>query len=164
MESNRQTAGKSGTDTGTLFACHLRGLDFENIESGILGLGAIDPYFELSKKYCHPASGIKRWQCVYRSEHIPNIVNPYWQPFNIELEKLCHGDMQKELKLVVWDKQGGRLRDRFLGECEMNVNSLIQCVSKGGNANRQDALRLLDEEMNEAGKIVVLRADLVHPK
>lgn len=162
MAPNTQTTGEARSVAGALFACHLRGLDFENIEAGILGLGAIDPYFELSKEYRHPVSGITRWQCVYRSESIPNIINPYWQPFQMDLEKLCHGDMQKWLKLVVWDKQGGRLRDRFLGECQTSARRLLDGVTQGGNANRENALCVLDEEMNETGKIVVLRADLVH--
>lgn len=158
-----QRKGSARTSAGTIFACQVRGLDFENIEAGIFGLGAIDPYFELSKKYCHPSSGIQRWQCIYRSEHIPNIINPLWSAFDIELEKLCHANLQTELKLAVWDKQGGRLHDRFIGDVETNVSWLMECVTKGGNANREDALCILDEEMNESGKIVVLRADLVQP-
>ena len=59
------------------FNCHLRGLDLENIEKGILGLGAIDPYFELSKKYTDHDNGITRWVPVYRSEHRPNIIVSY---------------------------------------------------------------------------------------
>jgi len=154
-----QTVG-STTCSDTFFSCHLRGLDFKNIESGCLGLGAIDPYFELFKKYCHSSSGITRWHCIYRSEHVPNIINPFWKPFKIELEKLCHGNLQKQLRLAVWDKQGGRFQDRFIGECELKVSCLMDSVTKGGNANREDALDLYDEEMEVTGKIVVLKADL----
>jgi len=159
VDPNNQNTG-SRASVETIFSCHLRGLDFENIESGCLGLGAIDPYFELSKKYCHSSSGITRWYCIYRSEHLPNIINPYWQPFKIELEKLCHGNLQHELRLVVMDKQAGRLHDRFIGECEMNVRFLMDCVTKGGNANREDAFDILNEEMETTGKVVVLKADL----
>ena len=58
------------------------------------------------------------------------------------------------------DKQGGRLHDRFIGECEINVRCLIDSVTKGGNANREDAFDILDENMETTGKIVVLKADL----
>lgn len=141
------------------FHCHIRGLDLENIEKGILGLGAIDPYFELSRKYVDHQHGIKRWITVYRSEHIPNIINPYWHPFQIDLEKLCQGNLGKELKIVVWDHQSGA--DRWLGECEVNVEWLLQSVTKGGNASREEALSILNEEMDEIGLLVVLKAEIL---
>ena len=153
--SSSQQQFVSGT-----FHCHLRGLDLENIEKGILGLGAIDPYYEVSKKYVDHANGIVRWIPVYRSEHIPNIINPYWQPFGIDLEKLCHGNATKSLKIGVWDYQHRR-SNRWLGEVEVSVEMLQKCVTKGGNACREDALSILDEEQDEIGLIVVLKADIV---
>mmetsp|Transcript_18516 Transcript_18516/g.37513 ORF Transcript_18516/g.37513 Transcript_18516/m.37513 type:complete len:112 (-) Transcript_18516:224-559(-) len=76
------TKSQQGSDTG-MFTCHIRGLDIKNIESGLLGLGAIDPYFELSKKFVDPDHGISRWHVVYCSKHIPNSINPYWNAFEI---------------------------------------------------------------------------------
>lgn len=142
------------------FHCHLRGLDLQNIEKGILGLGAIDPYFELSKKYTDHEHGITKWMVVYRSDHIPNIINPYWNPFQISLEKLCHGNLGKELKITVWDYEQGARRDRWLGECDVDVEWLQQSVTKGGNASRDHALSILDEEREEVGLIVVLKAEI----
>jgi len=141
------------------FHCHIRGLDLENIEKGILGLGAIDPYFELSRKYTDHQHGITRWICVYRSEHVPNIINPYWNPFRIDLEKLCHGNISKELKIAVWDHESGR--DRWVGECEVNVEWLQKSVTKGGNASREDAISLLNEGQEEIGLLCVLKADII---
>jgi len=145
--------------TAGQFRCHIRGLDLENIEKGIMGLGAIDPYFELSKKYTHPISGIKQWLCVYRSEHIPNIINPYWRPFAMDMEKLCNGNLKKELMISVWDY--GSKKSRWLGEYEVNVDWLMKSVTKGGNASREDALPINNEEMEEVGLLVVLKADVV---
>ena len=101
-----------------------------------------------------------RWIPVYRSEHIPNIINPNWQPFGIDLEKLCHGNATKSLKIGVWDYQHRR-SNRWLGEVEVSVEMLQKCVTKGGNACREDALSILDEEQDEIGLIVVLKADIV---
>ena len=38
---------------------------------------------------------------------------------------------------------------------------LQKCVTKGGNACREDALSILDEDQDEIGLIVVLKADIV---
>lgn len=140
------------------FHCHIRGLDIENIEKGLLGLGAIDPYFELSKKYTR--DGITRWLPVYRSDHIPDIINPYWQPFHIDLEKLCHGDSQRELKIAIWDQEDGARADRWLGECKTSVDGLRRSVTRGGNASREYALQVTDVEEQVIGLIMVLKADV----
>ena len=142
------------------FHCHLRGLDIENIEKGILGLGAIDPYFTLSKKYTDHQHGITRWIKVYQSEHIPNIINPYWHPFKIDLEPLCHGNLSKELKLTIWDHERAT-KDRWLGECNVSVEWLRKSVTQRGNASREGALSILNEEQEVKGLIVVLKADIV---
>ncbi|KAL9189791.1 hypothetical protein ACHAXT_009466 [Thalassiosira profunda] len=158
---DEQSRRKSEDPASGNFSCHIRGLDLENIEKGFLGLGAIDPYFELSKKYVDPRSGVVRWHVVYRSEHKPDIINPYWHPFCIDVEKLCHGDMDRELKLSVWDHQRGAMKNRWLGECIVSANILRQSVTKGGNASREWALSILDEEKEEKGLVVVLKADVV---
>lgn len=158
--SEQQQQSTTNTETET-FHCHIRGLDLENIEKGLLGLGAIDPYFELSKKYNDPQHGISRWTCVYRSEHIPNIINPYWHPFSINLEKICHGNISKELKITVWDSESGVRSDRWIGECTVSVEELMDRVTKCGNAGRDEAICILDEEHQEVGLIVVLKADIV---
>ncbi len=144
-----------------MFICHIRGLDIKNIESGLLGLGAIDPYFELSKKFVDPDHGITRWHVVYRSEHIPNSINPYWSPFEIDIERLCNGDCQgKELKIAVWDYENWG-EDRWLAEVEVSVAELRKSVTKGGNASRENALRVEDENEEVMGLLVVLKADII---
>eukprot|EP00581_Thalassiosira_minuscula_P006413 CAMPEP_0183736014 /NCGR_PEP_ID=MMETSP0737-20130205/48241_1 /TAXON_ID=385413 /ORGANISM="Thalassiosira miniscula, Strain CCMP1093" /LENGTH=337 /DNA_ID=CAMNT_0025969913 /DNA_START=32 /DNA_END=1045 /DNA_ORIENTATION=+ len=149
--------------TGT-FDCHIRGLDLQNIEWGLFGLGAIDPYFELSKKYVHPQSGIQRWTVVYRSEHIPNIINPYWQPFRLDLETFCHGNLDCELKITVLDYERTS-KDRWLGENVVTPALLMQCMEiPHGNACRTDAISILNNEdpdnVKEIGLIVVLKAEI----
>ncbi|KAL7465132.1 hypothetical protein ACHAXS_005452 [Conticribra weissflogii] len=154
------TKSQQGSDTG-MFICHIRGLDIKNIESGLLGLGAIDPYFELSKKFVDPDHGITRWHVVYRSENIPNSINPYWSPFEIDIERLCNGDCQgKELKIAVWDYENWG-EDRWLAEVEVSVAELRKSVTKGGNASRENALRVEDENEEVMGLLVVLKADII---
>ena len=62
---------------------------------------------------------------------------------------------------MVWDYQSGARSDRWLGEVEVNVEWLQKCVSRGGNACREDALSILNDEQEEIGLVVVLKADIV---
>eukprot|EP00956_Cyclotella_meneghiniana_P011395 scaffold15972_cov73-Cyclotella_meneghiniana.AAC.5 len=121
------------------------GLDFKNIESGILNLGAIDPYFELSKKYFNPSNGTTHWQ--------------------LDLDKLCNGEiMTKELRITVYDYEK-KSAHRFLGEIEgVTVQELVDSVTRGGNASRELALRVLDEKGNVVGLLVVLKAEFTFIK
>jgi hypothetical protein len=49
-----------GSDTGS-FSFQLRGLDIQNVEAGVLGLGRTDPFFEIAKKDADHAAGSVRW-------------------------------------------------------------------------------------------------------
>ncbi|KAL7504824.1 hypothetical protein ACHAXN_002374 [Cyclotella atomus] len=156
--SNKNPTARSPIVSG-LLTSQIRGLDFKNIESGILGLGAIDPYFELSKRYHDPSTGNSRWQLVYRSEYIHNIVNPYWDAFQLDLEKLCHGDLRRELKITVYDYEK-KSAHRWFGEADVTVEELMESVTKGGNASRENALRVIDRDGDVVGLLVVLKADV----
>jgi hypothetical protein len=153
------TQYRGGHLVSGVFHAQIRGLDFKNIESGLLGLGAIDPYFELSKRYHEPKSGVTRWHLVYRSESIHNIINPYWDPFQIDISRLCHGDLNRELKLSVYDYEK-KSSNRWLGEVEVTVEELMGSVTRGGNASRDGALRIVDGKGDVVGLVVVLKAEV----
>ena len=63
----------------------------------------------------------------------------------------------------MWDQQNGAARnaDRWLGECEVTVEWLMKCLTKGGNASREDALCVRDSKQEEIGLIVVLKAEIL---
>jgi len=151
------TESIQGTDRGVL-DCQIRGLDVKNIESGLLGLGAVDPYFVISKKENDTKKGTTCYYDVYRSEHVHDIINPFWKPFRIDLERLCNNDVHKQLKITVWDQQD-RGEDRWLGEKDTTVAEMMRHVAKRGNADRESALRV--EARSEKGDKIDLRALLV---
>ena len=79
------------------------------------------------------------------------------------MEKLWHGNFSKELKIAVWDQQDGAKRnsDRWLGECGVTVEWLMKCVTKGGNASREDELCVSrDKKQEEIVLIVVMKAEI----
>jgi hypothetical protein len=150
--------------TAGILDCQIRGLDIKNIESGLLGLGAVDPYYVISKKYNDVTSGSSRWYVVYRSEHIHNIINPYWKGFKLDLERFCNNDLNKEIKIAIYDQEDYG-SDRWLGEVETTLAEMLESVAKRGNADRESALRAVAVE--DDGKddlralLVILRADVI---
>mmetsp|Transcript_27542 Transcript_27542/g.39448 ORF Transcript_27542/g.39448 Transcript_27542/m.39448 type:complete len:334 (+) Transcript_27542:129-1130(+) len=156
------TQSMQGNDMGVL-DCHIRGLDVKNIESGLLGLGAVDPYFVVSKKENDTQTGSTRFYDMYRSEPIHDIINPYWKPFQIDLERLCNNDMNKQLRITIYDFED-RGQDRWLGEVFTSVAEMMQRVAKCGNADRETALRVEavseDDKVDLRALLVILKADV----
>jgi hypothetical protein len=157
------TKSMQGQSPAGMLECQIRGLDIKNIESGLLGLGAIDPYYIISKKHHDFKTGLSRWYVIYKSEHVHNIINPYWKPFRMDLERFCNNDLNKELKIAIYDQEDFG-SDRWLGEVETNLVEMQLCVAKRGNADREAALRVFSVE--EDGKedlralLVILQADV----
>lgn len=139
----------------------LRGLDIRNVEPGLLGLGRSDPFFEIGKKDADQSSGKVRHDVVYRSRHIRNHLNPYWDAFEIGLEELCNGDLNHPLQIKVWDfNQSGRHTE--IGRCETTLAHMIQFISVKGNADRDNAFELFVEgdPTDVRGLICVLKAQV----
>uniref|UniRef100_A0A7S4JID1 C2 domain-containing protein n=1 Tax=Odontella aurita TaxID=265563 RepID=A0A7S4JID1_9STRA len=86
-------------DSSGWFNFQIRALDIKNIESGLLGIGATDPFFEISRKYADHSTGVSRWYTVYRSKPIMDNHNPVWDEDSIGMEELCHCDPKWPLKV-----------------------------------------------------------------
>lgn len=77
----------------------------------------------------------------------------------MDLEKLCHGELGREIKITVLDYEK-KSAHRWLGEVEVTVEELIESVTRGGNASRENALRVKDEKGDDVGLLVVLKAEV----
>jgi hypothetical protein len=98
--------------------------------------------------------------CVYRSEPIWNHLNPYWRPFAIGMQELCYGDVNWPLRVTVKDFQWGG-KHRVLGEFETCYKSLAEHVAVRGNADRENAFELFQEDqLSSLGLIVVVKAEV----
>ena len=61
-------------------------------------------FLEIYKLHYNP-SGATRWQLVYRSEVIKNHLNPLWKEHSMPIEDFCEYDLDKLIKIQIWDWQ-----------------------------------------------------------
>jgi Ca2+-dependent lipid-binding protein len=148
-----------GESKGTLHF-HFRGLDIKNIESGVLGLGRSDPYFEIAKKNADHDAGIVRWNSMYRSEVIMDNLNPFWKADSISLETLCYNDLTWPLRISLWDWQKNG-KHREFGAVETTLADLKSHLALKGNADRDEAIELTNMGATKTmGLFVILKFDI----
>ena len=153
----RVTAAPSSA--GRKLHVSLRGVQLKNLER----FGKSDPFLEMSAKV--PAADSRlAWLPVYRSKHIMSQLNPKWEPFSVDLDRVCgeHGnDFCRPIRISVWDwKKNGKHQP--MGSFETTVDGLIARQASGGSGDvasvdtsRAFALR---QNGKECGRIVVTTA------
>jgi hypothetical protein len=149
-----------GTAFGT-FSFQMRGLDIKNVESGPLGLGRSDPFYEIAKKNVDLDKGIVRWNTIYRSPKILNNLNPFFNAHDMSLEELCYCDLEWPLRITVldWEPNG---KHRIIGMFETTVIILQERISVHGNADRENGFVLYKENHDtKRGLVVILKAELI---
>ena len=101
-----------------------------------------------------------KWNVVYRSEFIKDHLNPLWKPTYLDIEKLCYGDLDRELKITVLD-HGNNGKHDVIGEYLTTVAALQDLVSYKGNADREKAVKIGDEITNKTyGFLCILAANI----
>uniref|UniRef100_A0A7S2L7B2 C2 domain-containing protein n=1 Tax=Leptocylindrus danicus TaxID=163516 RepID=A0A7S2L7B2_9STRA len=151
----------------------IRGLGLKNVERGLLQ-GLSDPFFEIWKSHKIVANqsaattGVPGdaqtliWSLCYRSNHIPNHVNPTWEPFEIDTAILCNGDMYRDIKIVVYDwEQSGN--HRVIGNIRTRARELESRVCVHGNGDVSRALPMLSKGKSQ-GSLIILKADFIPRK
>lgn len=65
------------------------------------------------------------WSSVWQSIRIDNSLNPKWAPVKIPMATLCNGDIDRPLKIQVfdWDKDGTH---DSMGDVETSVRGMLQ--------------------------------------
>lgn len=105
-----------------MFTFQMRGLNIKNVESGPLGLGQSDPFYEIAKKHADLERGVVRWNTVYRSETITDNLNPMFKPKTLSLEELCYCDLDCPLRISIFDWEKNA-KHKLIGE----VRRLFHC-------------------------------------
>lgn len=105
---------------------------------------------------CYIASRKYR-SSVYRSDVVRSNLNPKWDEVTLSLEAACNGDMDRALKVVVWDhRRSGK--HKLMGEFETNMERIHDAANTTGV--NFFTLRRHDKDV---GTITVVKADLVRP-
>ena len=167
--------GAPPTSAGRLYLS-LRGVGLKNVD-GLFGKSY--PFVELSTQ-ANVAGGMT-WQTLFRSKHIDNDLNPIWEPFVIDLNRLLdqaqntkqqqqQDPKQQPIKISVfdWEKSG---KHKSLGQFETTVQALLDAETPGASGPYKDVnlskAFILHKKTGggagsrkEFGRVVVVRAVL----
>lgn len=136
----------------------LHGVQLKNVD-GMFGRS--DPFFELSAKV--ESGGMLTWQPVYRSKEVMNDMNPKWEPFSVDLSRLCEGDLKRPVMVKVynWQKNG---KHQVMGSFETTVDGFMAAqvgVGTGGRVDTSKAFSALKRGKLMGGQVVVVSARVV---
>jgi len=151
-------------DLHSFFNFKFRGLHIKNIEIGKLGLGSTDPFYEVYKKHSYLSADKERWQLIHRCKKIKNHLNPMWEEEELNMEAFCDNDMDKDIKIQLWDYQNSG-KHRSMGEVETTTSKIVKRKTMRGNADRTGALMFKppgdDADANySVGDLIVLHAQI----
>eukprot|EP00978_Attheya_sp_CCMP212_P031427 scaffold118712_cov51-Attheya_sp.AAC.3 len=138
----------------------MRGVKLTNVDGFF---GQSDPFFELSRMNQGPAG--ESWQVVYRSSHIPNQLSPTWEPAEVDLNRLCDGDLDRSIKVTIFDYEKSG-KHQYMGMFETDTSSLIRAKVDGGtrdvkSLDKTKAFHVTGKKKKkDYGKIVVVEATL----
>ena len=61
---------------------------------------------------------------MYQSNVVRHNLNPMWNEVNLDLEVVCNGDLDRAMKIILWDhRRSGR--HKHMGEFETTINGLL---------------------------------------
>ncbi|XP_031584230.1 copine-3-like isoform X2 [Oreochromis aureus] len=83
--------------------------------------GKSDPFLEFYKQ---TETG---WQLAHRTEVVKNNLNPVWRPFQIPVQSLCAGDVEKPIKIDCYDHNNSGDHD-FIGTFQSSLSQIQQAT------------------------------------
>lgn len=95
------------------------------------------PFFELCKKVDRPTGAT--WISVYRSNVVRSSLTPIWTQVTLDLEATCNGDLDRAMKVVVWDYRATG-KHKIMGEFETTMKGFL-----GAKIEDDEALESEDE-------------------
>ena len=92
---------------------------------------------------------------VYRSNVVKGSLNPNWSEVELDLEATCNGDLDRAMKVMVWDhRRGGK--HKTMGEFETTMRGFLEAMNSGDGF--EFSLMKVDKDM---GSVCVVTADLI---
>lgn len=112
----------------------LQGHNLTNVQS--LGRTS-SPFYELYRKVQRPTGAT--WISIYRSNVVRNDLHPLWTEVSLDLEATCNNDIDRAMKVVVWDhRRSGK--HKLMGEFETTIRGFIEQV-KVNTAREQNLMK-----------------------
>lgn len=117
-----------------LFQIAARGLDKKDF------LGKSDPFLRILK-----SREDGHWIAVHQTEEIKKTLDPNWKPFELSMQKLNNGDLDRTLLFQIfdWNKSG---KEDLIGEFKASVRELVA----GTQSNRD--WELISQEQKKKHK------------
>jgi hypothetical protein len=116
---------KHATNSKTLHVPSMVGKKLANVDGFF---GRSDPFFEIASQQDGP--GGKHWNTVYRSTHIKNNLNPQWEAFQLDLDKVQQDDDNSEngsgspIRITIYDHESSG-KHEFMGSFETTISALL---------------------------------------
>lgn len=131
----------------------LQSLKLHNVQS--LGRTS-SPFYELYRRVDRPKGAT--WMSVYRSNVVRSDLNPLWTEVTLDMEATCHGDLDRAMKVIVWDyrKTG---KHKLMGECETTIRGFLE--AKADPESVDDEGFILKKLEQEVGTLQVIEAQLI---
>jgi Copine/C2 domain len=139
-------------DSGKILL-QLRGIKLKNCQT----LGRVSsPFYELYRKIDRPTGA--SWISVYRSNALRADLNPLWMGTTLDVEATCNGDLDRSMKLIVWDhrKTG---KHKLMGEFETTMRGFIEATMEQQGVG----FTLVSNGDKMVGIIEVLEASMSEP-
>lgn len=71
---------------------------------------------------------------VYQSNVVRHNLNPMWNEVNLDLEVVCNGDLDRAMKIILWDhRRSGR--HKHMGEFETTIHGLLAAKELESNGD-----------------------------
>jgi len=141
------------------FSFQLRAFDLKNTHTRLTGMTSC-PFFELLRKVDRHDGA--KWVKVYQSNVVRSDLSPVWNEATLDLEATCNGDLDRSMKVVIWDhRRSGK--HKLLGELETSVQGLVNASRAEGTAGEQEDISfpVYRQENKISGRCEVMRANII---
>jgi len=138
------------------FCFQLRAFDLKNTHNKLTGMTSC-PFFELMRKVSRPDGA--KWVKVYQSNVVRSDLSPVWNEATLDLEAICNGDIDRAMKIVLWDhRRSGK--HKILGELETTVQGLVNAQVTAGEQDNI-SFPVHRHENKISGRCEVMRSSII---
>lgn len=158
-QEHAKCIGSSSLDETSVLQLTLEGVELAKM-NGMFGLS--DPYYIVETPVKGP-NGTVEWEKFHQSESIRETVNPVWAPASLNIKALCGKNVDKPIRISVFDEEDKGQEDQPMGHCITTVRRLLKSGAKKGDDGKWEltkALFLVNEQGQEFGRVVVVDAKI----